>query len=77
MTKRIKTAHLQNIQLWEASGKDWRAMQAERVRALLSRPKPAVSEDSPFVPVKRPKRNGWQSVIKDKRIKNDVVQIRG
>lgn len=65
--KRVKTAHLQNVQLWKSSGKDWRILQSIRIKAKMSNPKPIISEDSPFVPVKRPKRNGWQSVIKDKR----------
>ncbi len=67
--RRIKTAHLMNMQLWKASGKDWQAMQSQRIRDMAKKPKPDLSEDIAYsMARKEAMRKGWKSVIKDKRV---------
>jgi hypothetical protein len=67
--KRVKTAHLMNMQLWQASGKDWQAMQIRRIREQAKKPKPLLSEEiAGDLAYREKQRKGWKSVIKDKRV---------
>lgn len=67
--KRVKTAHLMNMQLWKASGKDWQKMQSARIREMQSKPKPDLSEEIAYSMARKESlRKGWKSVIKDKRV---------
>lgn len=67
--KKTMTAHLQNMKVWRASGKDWRAIQDERIRQHLQATRIITAEEIALsMAQKEAKRKGWKSVIRDKRL---------
>lgn len=66
---KVMTAHLQNINVWKASGKDWRALQSIRIKDQLRYTRVVTAEEIALgMQLKESKRKGWKSVIKDKRV---------